>query len=60
MKFVYLDESGTGGEPIGVMGGVIVDAKRMRPTKNDWQELLEYLSTELVGEEISEIHTHEF
>lgn len=60
MKFVYLDESGTGGEPIGVMAGVIVDAKRMRPTKNDWEGLLEYLSNDLVGEEISEIHTHEF
>jgi len=25
MKFVYLDESGTGGEPIAVMAGVITD-----------------------------------
>lgn len=60
MKFVYLDESGTGGEPIAVMAGVITDAARMRPTKEDWDALLNYLSEELVGKEITELHTHEF
>jgi len=60
MKFVYLDESGTGGEKIAVMAGVITDASRMRPTKEHWDRLLEYLSNELVGREITEIHTHEF
>lgn len=59
MKFVYLDESGTGGEPIAVMAGVIADAARMRPTKEDWDGLLKHLSEKLVGKEITEIHTHE-
>jgi hypothetical protein len=60
MKFVYLDESGTGGEPIAVMAGVITDAYRMRPTKEHWEGLLAYLSEELIGKEVTEIHTHEF
>jgi len=32
----------------------------MRPTKLHWDGLLNYLSEELVGKEITEIHTHEF
>jgi len=58
MKFVYIDESGTGEEPIGVMAGVITDAYRMRPTKNDWNSLLKRLS-EIIEEDIDEIHTRD-
>ena len=36
MKFCYIDESGTGNEPIAVMVGIIVDAYRMKPTKEGW------------------------
>ena len=56
MKFCYLDESGTGDEPIAVMAGVITDASRMRVTKQHWSGLLVHLS-EIVGREIQEIHT---
>ena len=59
MKFVYLDESGTGGDTIAVMAGVIIDTTRMRPTKEDWDGLLAYLSNDMVGKEIEEIHTNE-
>ena len=59
MKFIYLDESGTGNEQIAVMAGVITDAYRMRPTKDDWDGLLVGLS-ELTGRNITELHTHEF
>jgi len=59
MKFVYLDESGTGSEPIAVMAGVITDAYRMRPTKNDWNSLLNGLR-ELTERNVTELHTHEF
>jgi len=59
MQFVYLDESGTGSEPISVMAGVVVDSYRMRPTKSDWNDLLKQLS-KIVGREIYEIHTREF
>lgn len=38
--YVYVDESGTGDEPIGVMVGVVADAHRMRVTKQDWNGLL--------------------
>ena len=59
MKFCYLDESGTGDEPIAVMAGVITDASRMRVTKQHWSELLSVLST-IIGKEIQEIHTSDF
>jgi hypothetical protein len=59
MKFCYLDESGTGDEPYGVMVGVIVDALRMRPTKADWRALLDELSG-IVGKQVDEIHTRDF
>jgi len=59
MKFVYVDESGTGDEPIGVMAGVIADSYRMRPTKQNWDNLLKNLS-ELVERNITEIHTRDF
>lgn len=59
MKFCYIDESGTGNEPFGVMAGIIVDAKRMHITKAEWQELLDTLSG-ILGNEILEIHTRDF
>lgn len=59
MKFCYLDESGTGEEPIAVMAGVITDAARMRVTKSHWAELLKALS-EIIGRDIQEIHTRDF
>lgn len=59
MKFCYLDESGTGEEPIAVMVGVIADSYRMRLTKEHWKNLLQSLS-KIIGREIDEIHTREF
>jgi len=58
MQFIYIDESGTGNEPIGVMAGVIADSHRMRVTKQAWNGLLLALS-EIIGREISEIHTRD-
>ena len=58
MKFCYLDESGTGDEPFAVMVGILVDHTRMKPTKEDWQDLLNQLSA-TTGKHIQEIHTHE-
>ena len=59
MKFCYLDESGTGEEPIAVMAGVIADATRMHVTKTHWSSLLETLSM-IIGRSIHEIHTKDF
>ena len=59
MKFCYLDESGTGAEPIAVMAGVITDAARMRVTKAHWSNLLDALSN-IIGRSIQEIHTRDF
>ena len=59
MKFCYLDETGTGDEPIAVMAGVVTDASRMRVTKQHWSSLLEALS-EIIGRTIREIHTSDF
>lgn len=59
MKFCYIDESGTGDEPIAVMAGVLVDAYRMKPSKSNWDELLETLS-EIVDREVKEFHTYDF
>ncbi len=59
MKFAYIDESGTGDEPFAVMAGVIVDAQRMRPTKDDWSDLLIDLS-DIVDREVNEFHTRDF
>ncbi|RAP57145.1 DUF3800 domain-containing protein [Oleiagrimonas sp. MCCC 1A03011] len=59
MKFCYLDESGTGGQPVAVMVGVIADAQRMHLTKAAWSELLTELS-KLVGQELQEFHAHRF
>jgi len=59
MKFCYCDESGTGEEPIAVMVGIVVDAKRMHTTKQEWNELLEEL-TEVAGKRITELHTNHF
>lgn len=59
MQFVYIDESGTGDEPIAVMTGVIADSYRMRPTKAEWNLLLQQLSG-IIGRRIDEIHTRDF
>ena len=59
MKFCYVDESGTGDESYAVMVGVMVDALRMRPTKSDWDAVLEELSR-LASRRIDEIHTRDF
>lgn len=59
MKFCYLDESGTGGQPISVMAGVVADANRMHLTKDAWSGLLEQLS-EIIGNPIQEFHSHKF
>jgi hypothetical protein len=56
MKFCYLDESGTGQEPIAVMAGVVTDDTRMRVTKHHWSNLLQNLS-EIICRTIQEIHT---
>lgn len=58
MKFCYLDESGIGDEPIGIMVGIITDSIRMHPTKKDWIELLSELSN-ITGRTITEIHTRD-
>ncbi|HWQ34820.1 MAG TPA: DUF3800 domain-containing protein [Blastocatellia bacterium] len=59
MKFCYVDESGTGDEPVAVMVGVVVDSQRMHVTKEHWQELLRHLS-EIINHELAEIHTRDF
>lgn len=59
MKFAYIDESGTGDEPFAVMAGVIIDAQRMRPTKDEWISLLMALS-EIAKREVKEFHTRDF
>ena len=59
MKFCYLDESGTGNEPVAVVAGIVVDAQRMHVTKEDWGSLLAHLS-ELVGRTLDELHTKDF
>ena len=59
MKFAYIDESGTGDEPYAVMAGVIIDAQRMRPTKDNWESLLSNLS-KILEREVDEFHTKDF
>jgi hypothetical protein len=59
MKFCYCDESGTGGEPFGVMAAILVDSQRMHVTKSEWNDLLEKLSG-LAGRKINEFHTADF
>lgn len=59
MKICYLDESGTGDEPIAVVAGIVVDTQRMHVTKEDWAGLLAHLS-DLVGRPLTEIHTKDF
>ena len=59
MKFCYVDESGTGDEPIATMVGIVVDATRMHVTKDHWNELLSTLSR-IVGRHLAELHTRDF
>ncbi|MEE4260151.1 MAG: DUF3800 domain-containing protein [Bacteroidales bacterium] len=56
MKFCYIDESGTGNEPIAVMVGIIVDAYRMKPTKEGWDERFDQL-TNYFNLNIEELHS---
>jgi hypothetical protein len=59
MKFCYLDESGTGSEPFSVMASIIVDSQRMHILKNDWKDLLNFLS-EKTKKNIKEFHSRDF
>ncbi|MCJ7588336.1 MAG: DUF3800 domain-containing protein [Candidatus Aminicenantes bacterium] len=59
MKFIYIDESGIGSEPVAVMVGIVADSHRMRLTKEHWNRLLKALS-KIIGREINEIHTKDF
>ena len=59
MKICYLDESGTGDDPIVVVAGVVVDTYRMHVTKLDWNLLLSDLSS-ITGKPLSELHTKDF
>lgn len=59
MKFCYLDESGTGDQPVAVMVGVVADATRMHLTKDHWAELLDEISG-IVGQKLQEFHAHKF
>lgn len=59
LNFCYLDESGTGNEPIATMVGVLVDAGRMRLTKTHWEQLLDILSG-MAGKKVAELHTADF
>lgn len=59
MKFCYLDESGMGEERFAVLAGIVVDARRMASTKDDWDALLANLSRRL-GRPINELHTKDF
>ncbi|MGH8397635.1 MAG: DUF3800 domain-containing protein [Gammaproteobacteria bacterium] len=59
MKICYLDESGTGDEPIAVVAGIVVDAHRMHVTKENWTDLLDHISG-VVGRQLTELHTKDF
>lgn len=59
MKFCYLDESGTGSEPYSIMASIIVDSQRMHILKNDWKDLLKFLSNK-TGKTIKEFHSRDF
>ena len=59
MKVCYLDESGTGQEPVAVVAGVIVDSQRMHITKEHWGDLLDHLSG-ICGKKLQELHTKDF
>jgi hypothetical protein len=41
------------------MAGVIIDAYRMRPTKDEWNGLLHHLSG-IIGRDVKEFHTKDF
>jgi hypothetical protein len=59
VKFCYVDESGTGSEPIATMVGILVDYRRMHITKSEWAGLLQSLS-DFTGQQIAELHTADF
>lgn len=55
MKFCYLDETGTGQEPVVILVGIIIDIQRMNRTKLEWNGLFDELS-QLAKKPITEIH----
>ena len=59
MKFCYLDESGTGSEPILVVAGIIANALRMHITKEAWSGVLTELS-KITKRTITEFHARDF
>lgn len=59
MKLCYVDESGTGDEPVATMVGIVVDAQRMHVTKEHWDGLLDALSN-IAGRKLLELHTRDF
>jgi hypothetical protein len=59
MKFCYLDESGYGDEPILVIAGIVVDAKRMHKTKKEWSDLILTLADKL-NRPVNEFKTRKF
>ncbi len=59
VKLCYVDESGTGGESIATMVGVVVDAQRMHLMKRHSTGLIEALG-EMAGRDIPELHTRDF
>jgi|GEM_PF-377045 len=55
----YLDESASPNNSLIVTAGVVVDAYRMRKTKDLWADFLDYLSSQC-GSTIKEFHAKEF
>ena len=58
MKFCYLDETGTGEEPVVILVAIIVDVQRMNLTKREWKGLFESLS-ELATKPVRQIHARD-
>jgi hypothetical protein len=59
VNFCYIDETGTGQEPIATMVGILVDSGRMHLTKQDWNDLLQILS-DIIKHPVKELHTVDF
>lgn len=59
VKFCYVDESGLGEEPFGIMVATIVDGQRMHITKKAWEQLLATLG-KVTGRDIKEFHSAAF
>lgn len=59
MKFCYIDESGTGEEPVLVLAGILADVHRMHVTKAEWSDILSQLSLR-IKRPVAEFHTRHF